>query len=381
MDIGKIREEFPVTKNLIYFNHAAVGPLPLCSSRKVKKFLEECNENGCLNYPAWIEYQEKVRGLVAQMLGGKTGEVALVKNTSTGISIVAQGLKWEEGDNVIIPESEFPANVYPWFNLKNRGVDVRIVKERNGRLFLNDFEALMDDRTRLLSVSWVEFASGFRNDIEALGNLCKRREIYFCVDAIQGLGVFEMDVEKYNIDFLAADGHKWLLAPEGIGILYVSERVIDDLHPSTVGWNSVEDPCNYHPYHFERLKKDAKKFEEGSPNLLGTFALGASLELIINSGIKKIGERVIKLTDILAEGLERKGYRILSPRRDEEKSGILVFTSGKGDEGLLNCLMEKKVFCALRGGGIRLSPHFYNSEEEVERFFTILSNAPLAKAQ
>lgn len=378
MDIDKIREDFPVTENLIYFNHAAVAPLPVRSASKVEDFLKEYTAKGCLNYADWIKEQEKVRGLVAKITGGKGGEIALVKNTSTGISIVAQGLHWKEGDNVIIPESEFPSNAYPWFNLKNRGVEVRLVRERDGRLLPEDFKALMDDRTRLLSVSWVEFATCFMNDIEVLGDICRKMGVYFCVDAIQGLGVFEMDVERCNIDFLAADGHKWLLAPEGIGILYVSERVINDVHPATVGWHSVEDASNYLPYHFDKIRKDAKKFEEGSPNLLGTYALGASLELLLDVGVKNAGERVLHLTDLLVEGLMERGFQVLSSRGEGEKSGILVFTSGDAgkDEALFEHLSENKVFCAPRGGGIRFSPHFYNSEEEVERVLEILDKGP-----
>ena len=213
MDIEKIRENFPVTEKLIYFNHAAVAPLPLSTSNKVRDFLGDYTSNGCLNYMDWIKDQERTRSLAAKLVGANSSEIALVKNTSTGISMVAQGLKWEDGDNVIIPEGEFPANAYPWFNLKDRGVEVRIVKERDRRFFLEDFEALINERTKLISVSWVEFATGFMNDIEALGELCKEQGIYFCVDAIQGLGIFEIDVNACNIDFLAAYGHKWLRAP------------------------------------------------------------------------------------------------------------------------------------------------------------------------
>jgi len=374
MDIKKIRENFPVTGNLIYFNHAAVAPLPLSTSDKVRGFLDDYTINGCLNYMDWIKYQENTRTLAARLVGGKSSEIALVKNTSTGISMVAQGLKWKDGDNVIIPEGEFPANAYPWFNLKERGVEVRIVKERDRRLYPEDFEALIDDRTRLISASWVEFATGFMNDIQTLGELCKKHGIYFCVDAIQGLGIFEIDVNTCHIDFLASDGHKWLLAPEGIGILFVSERVIDDLHPHFVGWHSVDDPSNYLPYHFDKIRKDARKYEEGSPNLLGTYALGASLEFLLDTGVKAIGERILKLTDALATGLDKMGYRILSPRGEGEKSGILIFTSGnpEKDAKLFAYLNRENIFAAPRGGGIRFSPHFYNSEEEVERVLAIM---------
>ena len=377
MNMKEIRKNFPVTKNLIYFNHAAVAPLPLSTAARVEEFLKDYTENGCLNYPEWIGVQEETRLLSARLLGAKAEEIALVKNTSTGISMVARGLKWKAGENVIIPEGEFPANAYPWFALKEQGVEVRIVKERERRLHPEDFEALIDEKTRLVSLSWVEFATGFMNNLAAIGEICQRRKVFYCVDAIQGLGIFEMDVEKYGIDFLAADGHKWLLAPEGIGILYVSNRVRDDLTPVTVGWHSVEDPSNYLPYHFDKLRKDARKYEEGSPNLLGTFALGASLEMLLEAGIGEIGSRILMLTDRLAEGISKRGYEILSPRGEGEKSGILIFTSGSGerDAALFEHLNKNRIFAAPRGGGIRLSPHFYNSEEEVETFFAVLEKA------
>lgn len=379
MDIKKIRENFPVTKNMIYFNHAAVAPLPISTSDRIEAFLRDYTTNGCVNYPEWIKTQEDTRALAARLVAGSPEEIALVKNTSTGISMVAQGIKWQRGDNVIIPEGEFPANSYPWFNLKDKGVEVRIVKEREKRLHMEDFETLIDERTRLISVSWVEFATGFMNDLEALGNLCRKHDIYFCVDAIQGLGIFEIDVNKCNIDFLAADGHKWLLAPEGIGILYISNRVINEVHPTFVGWNSVDDASNYLPYHFDKMKKDAQKFEEGSPNLLGTFALNESLRLLLDTGIKSVGEKILQLTDMLTEGLEELGYQILSPRGEGEKSGILIFTSGDAekDARLFDYLSENKVFAAPRGGGIRFSPHFYNNEKEVNTVLDLIGKADL----
>jgi len=379
MDIEKIRENFPVTKNMIYFNHAAVAPLPLSTAERIGAFLGDYTCKGCLNYMDWIKTQEETRALAARLVAGSPEEISLVKNTSTGISMVAQGIKWQKGDNLIIPEGEFPANAYPWFNLKDKGVEVRIVKERDKRLYAEDFEALIDKRTRLISVSWVEFATGFMNDLEALGKLCRRHDIYFCVDAIQGLGIFEMDVKKCNVDFLAADGHKWLLAPEGIGILYVSKRVIDEVHPTFVGWHSVEDASNYLPYHFDRMRKDAKKFEEGSPNLLGTFALNESIKLLLDTGIKSIGERILHLTDMLASGLEDLGFQILSPRGEGGKSGILIFSSGnpEKDARLFGYLSDNKVFAAPRGGGIRFSPHFYNNEEEVKTVLDLIGKSGL----
>ena len=368
MDITDYRKLFPVTENLVYLNHACVAPLSARVVDRVETFLEEYREYGSLHYERWMETMEAVRGMAATLIGAEKETVAFVKNTSSGLSLVANGLEWQAGDNVITADCEFPSNVYPWMNLAPRGVELKLVKEREGRIHVADIEALIDDRTRLLSISWVEFVNGFRNDLKRLGALCKERGIYFCVDAIQGLGALEMNVEEFQIDFLAADGHKWLLAPEGIGIFYVSPRVMEKLRPSQVGWHSVVNPSEFLPYHFE-LRDDARRFEEGSPNMMGIFALGASLETLLEVGIGNIEGKLLSLNEKIAAGLEEWGAPLLSPRGDGERSGIILFAppGGSGNvEGLYRHLSDNRILCAVRPGGIRISPHFYNNEEDGE---------------
>ncbi|MCP3678635.1 MAG: aminotransferase class V-fold PLP-dependent enzyme [Deltaproteobacteria bacterium] len=373
MNIAAYRKFFPVTENLVYLNHAAVAPLSTQVVEKVTSFLEEYREFGSLHYARWMEYMEEVRGMAASLISAERGEIAFVKNTSSGLSTVANGIAWERGDNIITADCEFPSNVYPWMNLAPKGVELRLVKERGGRIQVGDIEKLIDDRTRLLSISWVEFVNGFRNDLKALGDLCEARKIYFCVDGIQGLGALDMNVEEFKIDFLAADGHKWLLAPEGIGIFYVSRRVIDELHPSQVGWHSVTNPSNYLPYNFE-FRDDARRFEEGSPNMMGIYALGASLETLLEIGTGRIEETILSLTGRIASGLMDMGHTILTPFGDDERSGILLFTPAKGSvEGLYRHLSANRILCAIRPGGIRLSPHFYNNEEDVERLLKVVA--------
>ncbi|MFQ5329872.1 MAG: aminotransferase class V-fold PLP-dependent enzyme [Thermodesulfobacteriota bacterium] len=372
MDISAYRKLFPVTENLVYLNHAAVAPLSTRVVDKVAAFLEEYREFGSLHYPRWMEYMDEVRGMAATLVGADRGEIAFIKNTSSGLSMVANGIAWAHGDNIITADCEFPSNVYPWMNLAPRGVELRLVKERDGRIHIGDIEALIDDRTRLLSISWVEFVNGFRNDLKALGDLCEARKIYFCVDGIQGLGALEMDVEKFKIDFLAADGHKWLLAPEGIGIFYVSRRVMDKLRPSQVGWHSVTNPSDYLPYHFD-FRDDARRFEEGSPNMMGIYALGASLETLLEIGIGCIEETILSLTKNIANALTKRGHSILTPLGDNERSGIILFAPPKGSvEGLYRHLSANRILCAIRPGGIRLSPHFYNNIEDVDRLLNVI---------
>ncbi len=373
MNISTYRKLFPVTDNLVYLNHAAVAPLSTRVVDKVTSFLEEYREFGSLHYERWMEYMDEVRGMAASLIGAERGEIAFVKNTSSGLSMVANGIAWERGDNIITADCEFPSNVYPWMNLAPRGVELRLVKERDGRIHIGDIEELIDDRTRLLSISWVEFVNGFRNDLKALGDLCEARKIYFCVDGIQGLGALDMNVEEFKIDFLAADGHKWLLAPEGIGIFYVSWRVMDELRPSQVGWHSVTNPTNYLPYHFE-FRDDARRFEEGSPNMMGIYALGASLETLLEIGTGRIEEAILSLNRRIATGLMDMGHSILTPFGDNERSGILLFTPANGSvEGLYRHLAANRILCAIRPGGIRLSPHFYNNEEDVERLLKVIA--------
>ncbi|MEE9591775.1 MAG: aminotransferase class V-fold PLP-dependent enzyme [Thermodesulfobacteriota bacterium] len=374
MSLAGYRKLFPVTANLVYLNHAAVAPISTRVVDKVCSFLEDYREYGSLHYDRWIDYAESVRHMAGELISANADEIAFVKNTSSGLSIVANGIDWRRGDNVITADCEFPSNVYPWMNLASRGVKLKLVKEKGGRILVEDIEKLIDNSTRLLSISWVEFTSGFRNDLKAIGELCVEKGIYFCVDAIQGLGALEIDVEEHKIDFLSADGHKWLLAPEGIGLLYCSNRVIDEKRPSQVGWHSVVNSSEYLPYHFE-LRRDARKFEEGSPNMLGIYGLGASLETLMEIGIGRIEKRIESINEIIINGLKELGIIIHSPLGKAERSGILLFTvPGRDDKRLYECLSRKDILCSLRQGGIRISPHFYNNEDDVNKLLQTVSS-------
>lgn len=378
MDLERLRGAFPVTHELVYLNHAAVAPASTSVAAAVVDFMRENVRFGALHYDRWLARAEEVRAMAARLIDASPSEVAFVKNTSTAISIVANGIDWREGDNVVTAECEFPANVYPWMNLASRGVETRFVKEREGRVRVGDIAAAMDGRTRLVSISWVEFLSGYRNDLAAVGRLCRERGALFCVDAIQGLGALRLSVRDTPVDFLAADGHKWLLGPEGIGLFYCSERVIDRLHPAVVGWNSVVDAGEYLPHRF-KLKEDAGKFEEGSPNMLGIHALGGALSLIEEAGIDGIEARVLALTARIMEGLDGAGAEVLSPRGEGERSGIVLFNAPAGRKGngeLFGRLMKNRVFCSLRSGFLRVSPHFYNTEEEIDRFIGVVEGGP-----
>ncbi len=264
------RREFPVSGNYIYLDHAGVAPISLRVKTAVEMFLAESAEGGSFHYPVWAERIVEIRRACAQLINACPDEIAFVKSTSHGLSIVAQGLDWRPGDNVLIYEKEFPSNIYPWLNLTSKGVEVRTIPSRDGRILLDDISRLINSRTRLLAISSVQFSNGFRIDLEKVGSLCRDKQVLLCVDAIQSLGMVPMDVKAFHIDFLSADAHKWLLGPEGIGIFYCSNGLAERLSPPLIGWKSVRNELAFDRPDF-LLKTNCLRFEEGSMNLIGHF--------------------------------------------------------------------------------------------------------------
>jgi cysteine desulfurase / selenocysteine lyase len=373
MDWITLRDEFPVTRRWAFFDHAAVAPLTRRAQQAMTDWARDLAENGDVHDPQWVQRVEEVRRRAARLLGCDPLDLAFVKNTSEGIGIVAEGFPWQPGDNVVTAAEEYPANVYPWMNLAGRGVEVRLVPSRDRRLWVEDIRAALTERTRLVSLSFVEYASGFRNDLEAVGSLCRERGVYFAVDAIQGLGVLPLDVGRLPVDFLAADGHKWLLGPEGAGILYVRRDLVDLLHPVGVGWNSVVGARDFSRLDF-RLKPHAGRWESGSLNVAGITALGASLELLLEIGIPDVAERVLQLTDYLCERTARAGLEVYSSRLPRDRSGIVSLVAPGGDvRQLVKRCRGQGVVVNQRAGRLRLSPHCYNSEEEIDRFLAAVA--------
>ena len=368
------RSQFPVTAACVYFDHAGVAPVSRRVADAVTAFIAEARDFGRLHYAAWETRTEDVRAAAARLLGAATEEVAFVASTSDGLSTIATSIDWRSGDSVVAVDAEFPANVYPWWALERIGVTTRLAPIVDGRLDPDTVAALIDDTTRVVSVSAVDFATGHRRDLAALGALCRRRGVLFCVDAIQALGALAIDVERCGIDALAADGHKWLCAPEGCGLLYVSRRWLDRLRPQRLGWKSVVDQGRYLPYHFD-LKADAQKFECGSLNFLAIHALGAAIDLVADVGIDVIERRVLALTDALRERLDANGFAVLSPARREERSGIIVARTPEPPERVVPRLRAAGVLASPRGGGVRFSPHFYCNEHDIDRCIAALTAA------
>jgi selenocysteine lyase/cysteine desulfurase len=368
MDWTKLREQFPVTRRWAFFDHAAVAPLSAPAQRAVAEWAADMAENGDVHESLWMRRVGEVRGLAARLLNADPLDVAFVKNTSEGVGLVAEGFPWQPGDNVVTAQEEYPANVYPWMNLAHRGVELRTVPSRGARIDLEDIRAAIDGRTRLVSLSFVEFASGFRNDLDAVGALCRERGLFFFVDAIQGLGVLPLDVRRTPVDGLAADGHKWLVGPEGAGLFYLRREWVERLHPVGVGWNSVVGALDFGRIDF-RLKPHAGRWESGSLNVGGVHALGASLELLLGLGIDAVAERVLGLTDYLCERARRAGLEVFSSREPNERSGIVSLVAPPGSEprALVRRCRDEGIVINQRAGRLRISPHCYNSPEEIDR--------------
>jgi cysteine desulfurase / selenocysteine lyase len=367
------RQEFPVKKSRVFFDHARVSPLPRRVRETVNGFVYDASENGTKNYNKWMNEVERVRDKFSQLINGSIDEIAFIKNTSEGISIVANGLDWRQGDNVVIPDIEFPANVYPWWNLKRFGVETRMVESKDGRVLFDDLIEKVDKRTRIISISSVECNSGFRNDLNRIGAFCRENNILFCVDAIQSLGVLDMDVKRDNIDFLSADGHKWMLSVEGLGGFYISKNVLEKIYPVTVGWDSVVNAWDFMNYDFT-FRPDAKRFEEGSFNTMSIYALGAALDLLEGIGIDSIESDVLLQGDYLMEGLQKRDIKILNSKLQKERSGIISYKITSDPKIFSNYMMENNVSLTVRNGLVRLSPHFYNDYDEADQFFDLLDS-------
>jgi len=374
----QLRDEFVVTENLVYLNHAAVSPLPRRCRQYMEEYLDELARHGALHYPDFVwQMLAETRQLGARLLGARPEQVFFVRSTTQGLGIAATGLPCGEGDNIVLVEREFPANLRPWLPLRRREVEVRLVPQRQGRVLIDDLAGAVDGKTRLVSVSFVQFLSGFRIDLAAVAELCRRVDALCVIDAIQGLGAFPVDVAANGIDFLSADAHKWLLGPEGAGLGYVSDRALERIEPALEGWLAVEKPFEFFDLQ-QPLKSWAARYEEGAYNGAGLRGMKGSLELLLEAGQGRVAARIIELTDFLAAKLVARGFEILSPRQhDAEKSGILlVGRPGLDAEVLQARLSEAGIVLSVRGGNLRIAPHAYNTTEELERLLEVITEVP-----
>ncbi|HUY34997.1 MAG TPA: aminotransferase class V-fold PLP-dependent enzyme [Pirellulales bacterium] len=366
------RRQMPSAGSWACFDHAAVAPLSGPAREAIVAWADDLAENGAANWPRWAERIEATRRRGAQGIGAEAGEVALVRSTTEGINFVAEGFPWRSGDNLVVPANEFPSNLYPWMHLADRGVETRRVPVEQGRVGLDDLASACDRRTRIIAVSWVGYAGGWRMDLDALVELAHARGALVFLDAIQGLGVFPLDVRRTPVDFLAADGHKWLLGPEGAGLFYLRREHLGLLRPVGVGWNSVVQTLDFS--HIElKLKPTAGRYEGGTYNMAGFAALGASLELLARYPAAAVASRVLKLTDEICRRLRDLGAVVASCRDEGRASGIVAFDlAGQDPIQLRKRCRERRVLLSCRGGRLRVSPHAYNNDEDIDRLIEAL---------
>lgn len=369
-----IRSQFAATKRCTYLNSAAVSPLPQKAIDAVLSQLNDVGASGSDHYPAWVETKGRCRALLAEMLNVTSEQIAFMRNTSDGFASIANGIDWNAGDNIVSFAGEFPANFYPWRMARDRyDVELRLVPERDGRIDLGEMIGLIDDRTRLVAISSVQFASGFRADLKKLSEAAHAFDALFAVDMIQGLGAHGYDLPALGVDIAAGASHKWLCAPEGCGILYVSDRARGMIEPAFVGWISVEHPWNFDDRE-QRFRPNALAWESGTGPSSLFYGLEQSLLLIKEAGLGAIEGHLAVLSDRLCEGLAGSNYDLISSRRQGESSAIVCIKHRGGLESadVAKTLHEKGVVVSPRGDRLRIAPHFYNNAEDIDRFLEAL---------
>ena len=370
-----MQRQFPVIDHLIHLNHAAVGPWPQRTADVVKQFADENVQQGSLNYLQWMEVEAELREACKTLINAQSAdEIALVKNTSEGLSFVAYGLDWKAGENVVGIQQEFPSNRFVWESLSSQGVEFRKLDLEGKDDPEQALFELCDAKTRLISISAVQYHNGLRMDLARVGEFCREHNILFCVDAIQQLGALPFDVQAIAADFVIADGHKWMLAPEGLGLFYVRQAIMDRLSIRQYGWHMTQKLKDYSQQEFE-IENSARRFECGSPNMMGIHALNSSLQLLLETGMSNIGDRVVQNSQHLIQALRAiNDVEVISLDSASRLSGIVTFRHNKiADIDLYRHLGEHSVLCAPRGGGIRLSPHFYTPVQQLDEVVELIA--------
>ena len=372
-----IKEEFQIDESICYLNHAAISPWPERTSKAVQQFAVENSSHGASRYSSWLKLEHTLKIQLKNLINAPShNDIAILKSTSEALSVVAEGINWKFGDNIVSTDEEFPSNRVPWLAQEKKGVELRQIS-LSQHLFPE--EALIsacDDKTRLLTISSVQYATGKRLDLMLLGEYCHKKKILFCVDAIQSLGAFPFDCQAIKADFVMADAHKWMLGPEGIALFYCKEEIRSSLILHQYGWHMLEDIGNYDSNDL-KYSNAGRRFECGSPNMLGIHALSASLSLIEEVGMKNISNNIINNVTYMIELLKRiPNLKFISPTNKNHYAGIITFTiEGVNIPQLYSKLTENMLICANRKGGIRFSPHFYTSKKTIDKSFEILTRS------
>lgn len=366
MDIIKAREQFPyLMHGKIYFNHASTGPLCTPVLENIAKILYEKSETNIDEYLGLQAIIKETKSDLGDLINASSDRIAFLDNTSNGINVLATGLKWKKGDRIVLNDLEFPANVYPFLNLKKLGVEVDLVKSHNGIVTADDVIEMIKPETKLVSISQVQFLTGYRVDLEKIGKVCKEKGIIFSVDAIQGLGAVRLDVVRDNIDFISAGSQKWLLGLQGLSFIYVSEKLQQKIEQDYVGWLSVDDSWNFLNYEL-KLKSSADRFQGGTLNSIGIYALNASLKFFKQFDFDEIEKLVTANSSYLIHKLEEIGIKLVLSGCDKKNIAGVVSFKHDNSQKIFEALSQKKIHCAVRSGYVRFSPHFYNTKEEID---------------
>lgn len=371
---NEIRSLFPAAQKYTYLNSAAVSPIPVPAVEAVYSQLRDVSENGSNNFNEWVATKNRARKLAAGMLGIKAEQIAFMRNTSDGFASVASGLTWKSGDNIVSFQGEFPSNFYPWRRIRDKfGVEMRLCPERDGRIDLDEFTGLIDANTKLVAISAVQYASGFKADLERIGRAARNSNALFAVDIIQGFGAMGFDLPAQFVDIASGASHKWLCAPEGCGIFYLSERARERVEPTHVGWISVETPWDFDDTE-QPFKPTALAWESGTGSSALFYGLEQSLKLLKETGLEKIDTYLEGLTDYLCDLLAGKDYDIISSRFPSEKSAIVCIKhrNGKHCGEIAEYLQYENIIVSPRGERLRIAPHFYNNREDIDRLVRAL---------
>lgn len=372
-----LEREFSLSESIIHLNHAAVAPWPQRTVDAVTRFAKENAELGSRNYPQWLLLQSRLREQLQQLINAPSWkDVALLKNTSEGLSVIAFGLTWNTGDNIVSSNEEFPSNRVVWEALASEGVELRqaeigSVDDPEAALF-----ACVDANTRMIAVSSVQFGSGLALDLKRIGQFCRERGILFCVDAIQSIGALRMDVQDIKADFVVADGHKWMLGPEGVALFYCRPELRDKLQLRQYGWHMIEHNSDYDRRDWQPANS-ARRFECGSPNMLGVHALSASLSLLEDVGMERVQQQLLHRSELLFEAIRAQPkLELLTDTATDRYAGIVRFAHRHLDPQVVyKYLMNQGVLCAQRAGGVRFSPHFYTPEEKIIQAVELAASA------
>jgi len=366
MTITEARSLFPhIKEGKIYFNHASTGTFSTRVLKVLEDQIKEKTTGEIDGYEDFVKTAAETKSSLGKMINCSANNIAFTDNTTNGLNILAQGLKWNEGDEIILNDLEFPANVYPFLNLKEKGVNIKIVKSENGIIAAEKIMEAVTEKTKLISVSLVQFLTGYRIDIEAIGKFCEEKNIIFCIDAIQGLGAVQLDVKKCRVNFLSCGSQKWLLGIMGLGFIYVDDKLMQNIHPAYAGWLSVENAWDLLEYEL-KFRPNAERFQPGTLNAFGIYVLNESLKIFFEVGLKLIENAVLNNSIYFINKLDELNFNpILKGLEGKNMAGIISFKNNEANQ-ICETLKNKNIHCAVREGMVRFSPHFYNVKDEID---------------